>query len=307
MATIRLSCLVVLAWAAASACGRHPSAGATSVGAAVARADRGYPLSIRDDRGTTITISKEPKRIIALLPSYTETLFALGVGDRVVGVDDFSEYPPEVAGLPRLGGLYDTHLEGVLSLRPDLVLVSDPNGAAAALEQNGLVVWAGDAPRFDDVFRVLDAIGKMVGRTAEATQLSERIRNEVATVENRLSGTPRVRVYYEIDATPYAVGPSSFIGAMLSMAGGENIIPANLGDFPKISPEAVIAGNPEVIVGASLEDVAARPGWRGISAVRTGRVYKLPVAESRVVVCPGPRIAEGLRALARRLHPEVQP
>ncbi|MDP9150627.1 MAG: ABC transporter substrate-binding protein [Myxococcota bacterium] len=306
MSRLRLSLVAgVAVGALCAACGRAPSSRAfASSDGPTASAD-GFPLRVRDDRGKTVLVPKEPKRIVALLPSYTELLFALGVGDRVVGIDDFSEYPPEANLLPRLGGLYDTHLEAVLSLRPDLVLISDPNGAAAALEQNGIAVWAGDAPKFEDVFRVMKLVGALVGKPTEARRLSERIRAEIAALEGRLRGSPRVRVYYEIDPTPYAAGPTSFLGEMLAKAGGDNVVPGGLGDFPKISPEAVIAGDPEVIVGASLAEVAARPGWGAIAAVRNGRVYKLSPAESHVVVCPGPRIAAGLEVVARHLHPGV--
>jgi iron complex transport system substrate-binding protein len=264
-----------------------------------------FPVNVRDDRGATVTIPAEPRRIVALLPSHTETLFALGVGDRVVGVDDYSDYPPQAERLPRLGGLYDTRLEVVLSLKPDLALVSDTSAAAAPLERSGIPVWAGSARAFDDVFGVIETIGRMVGRGAEAKRLSERIARDVAVIENRLRAVDRVRVYYELDGNLYTVGPSSFIGAMIAKAGGDNIVPEGLGDFPRISPEAVIAGNPSVIFGASLEEVTTRPGWSKIAAVQTARAYKLPKAESQVVLHPGPRIAKGLRVLARRLHPEV--
>ncbi|MDP9035384.1 MAG: helical backbone metal receptor [Myxococcota bacterium] len=308
MPRLRLPLIVAVAIVAFSAaCGRGPSSRAIASSDAPTANAAAFPVRVRDDRGQTVLVPREPRRIVALLPSYTELLFALGVGDRVVGVDDFSEYPPEVSGLPRLGGLYDTHLESLLSLRPELVLMSHPNGAAAALEQNGLAVWAGNAPRFEDVFRVIDAVGALVGRTAEASGLSQRIRGEIAAIEGRLRGSPRVRVYYELDPTPYAAGPTSFVGEMLAKAGGDNVVPGGLGDFPKINPEAVIAGDPEVIMGASLAEVAARPGWSAIAAVRSGRVYKLSPAESHVVVCPGPRIAAGIEVLARHLHPDVQP
>jgi iron complex transport system substrate-binding protein len=264
-----------------------------------------YPVRLRDDRGVTVTVPAEPQRIVALLPSHTETLFALGVGARVVGVDDFSDYPPEVARLPRLGGLYDAHLEPLLSLKPDLVLASESSASATRLEQMGLTVWGGSARTFDDIFRVIETIGRLVDRPGDAQKVSERIRHDIEAIESRLRGRDHVRVYYELDATPYAVGSSSFIGVMLAKAGGDDIVPAELGDFPKINPEAVIAGNPSVILGASLEEVAERPGWDKIAAVRAARVYKFPPAEAQLIARPGPRIADGLRVLARRLHPEV--
>lgn len=289
-------------------CSRGPTPDDAGVTAATARArDSAYPVRLRDDRGALVTVLFEPRRIVALLPSHTETLFALGVGARVVGVDDYSDHPPEVARLPKLGGMYDAHLEGVFSLKPDLVLCSESSGAAGRLEQGGLTVWAGGARTFDDVFRVIGAIGEMVNRAAQAAQLSNRIAEDVAAIEAALRGREPVEVYYELDANLYTVGPASFIGVLLTKAGGHDIVPSGLGDFPKISSEAVISGHPSVILGVTLEEAARRPGWTQITAVQTGRVYKLPKEEAALIVRPGPRIAEGVRALARRLHPEVAP
>jgi iron complex transport system substrate-binding protein len=196
-------------------------------------------------------------------------------------------------------------LELLLATRPDLVLLSEASSAAEQLERNGIAVWAGSARTFDDVFRVIDVIGRIVDRRARADELAEHIRKEVAAVETSLAAVEPVRVYYELDATPYSVGPGSFIGVLLAKARGANIVPATLGDFPKISPELVIAGDPQVIIGAPLAEVAARPGWNGIRAVRDGHVYDPPRSESQLVARPGPRIAEGLRLLARLLHPEI--
>jgi iron complex transport system substrate-binding protein len=264
-----------------------------------------YPLEVRDDLGRTVTLRAVPRRVVALLPSHTETLFALGIGDRVMGVDDFSDYPPEASRLPKLGGLYDAQLEKILALGPDLVLVSESSSAVTPLEQSGLTVWAGSGRTFDDVFRVIESVGKMVDRIDEAARLSEAIREEIRAIERRVGSRERVSVYYELDTTLYTVGPSSFVGVMLTKAGGSNVIPAGIGDFPKISPEVVIAGNPSIILGARPEEVAARPGWSRIAAVQTGRVYAMSDDERRLVTRPGPRLAEAVRTLARRLHPDV--
>jgi iron complex transport system substrate-binding protein len=281
------------------ACARDRSVAARAAEGAI------FPVEVQDDRGRTVTVRSEPQRIVSLLPSHTETLFALGLGSRVVGVDDYSDDPLEATRLPKLGGLYDVHVEQMLSLKPDLVLLSEWSSAVTPLEQTGGTAWAGSAQTFDDVFRVIETVGRMVGRTKEAAVLAARIRRDVASVEDRLRSRDRVRVYYELDATPYTVGPGSFVGVLLSKAGGDNVIPAGIGDFPKISPEVVVSGDPSIILGASLADVSTRSGWAQIDAVRNGRVYKLPEAESRLVVRPGPRLVQGLRALARHLHPEV--
>jgi iron complex transport system substrate-binding protein len=247
-------------------------------------------------------VAAEPRRIVALLPSHTETLFALGLGDRVVGVDDFSDYPPEAAGVPKLGALYDPRVEQTLALRPDLVLASEAGPAATKLAALGLTVWAGSAVHIEDVYRVIGVIGGLTGRSNEAAALAVSMRRRVEELEAGYRRRPRVRIYYELDPTPYTAGPGSFVGALLDKAGGDNIVPAELGDFPRISPELVIAKDPEVILGVSLADAARRPGWAGIAAVRRGTVEVLTTAEQGLVSRPGPRLAQGLEVLGRHLH-----
>jgi iron complex transport system substrate-binding protein len=263
-----------------------------------------FPVSTRDDLGRSVLVPSGPRRILSLLPSFTETLFALGVGDRVVGIDDFSDYPPATAQLPKLGGLYDTHLEQALALKPDLVLVAADSSVVGSLGRGGAAVWAGNPRQFADVFREIEATGLLVGREREAGLLVAQMRSQIAAVEASVRGLSPVSVYYELDPAPYTVGPSSFIGVLIGKAGGRNIVPAGLGDFPKINPELVVSSNPSVIIGASLEDVARRPGWHDIAAVKQGRVYKWSGEEAHLVSRPGPRLPDGLRALARRLHPE---
>jgi iron complex transport system substrate-binding protein len=295
--------IAIACWLLLGACrsAPHPS----SSPAAEAAQGCAYPLVLRDDRGVDVTLRGPPARIVSLLPSNTETLFALGAGGSVVGVDDFSATVPGASDLPRLGGLYETRVEVLLSLRPDLVLLSEASSAAGTIERAGIPVWAGSAHRLDDVFRIIDTVGRVVCRSAEADSLRRRILEDLAGVERRVLDRPRVRVYYEIDASPYTAGPSSFLGAMITKAGGDNIVPPDLGDFPKISPEAVIAADPEVILGVSLDEVRRRHGWESIAAVHLERVYKLSPGEAELVARPGPRIAEGLRVLTRYIHPEV--
>jgi iron complex transport system substrate-binding protein len=272
--------------------------------ASAAGAQSGFPVQVQDDLGRRVVVPNSPRRILCLLPSFTETVFALGAGDRVVGIDDFSDYPETATHLPKLGGLYDTQIEHALALKPDLIFVSEGSPAVPALSRAGAAVWAGGARTFEDVFRVIELTGKLIGRVQEAAQLAAQMRDQIATLEASVRDLPRVSVYYELDATPYSVGPSSFIGVMISKAGGLNIVPPQLGEFPKISPELVVSSDPSVIIGASLEDVERRPGWNGISAVKTRRVFKWSSDEAHLLSRPGPRLPEGLRALARRLHPE---
>ena len=282
----------------------EPSAAGSTELAAPSEEGTSYPVRIADDLKRTVVLAAEPRRIVALLPSHTETLFALGVGDRVVGVDDFSDYPEPVTHLPKLGGLYDARLESLLALEPDLVLISEASRSIQPLERAGATVWAGSASTFDDVFRVIEAIGRLVGRAARARAMTAAIREQIDGVERAVQRGPAPTVYFELDSTPYAAGPASAIGGLIARAGGINIVPSELGEFPKLSPEWVIARDPAVIVGVSREELLGRPGWAGLSAIRTHRVYSLSEDERRTIIRPGPRLGAGLRALAALLHRE---
>jgi iron complex transport system substrate-binding protein len=302
--------VAAIALAFPGGCTPRPVPAAFDAGAAGSGADGGacvYPIVARDQRGVDVTVRAPPRRIVSLLPSHTETLFALGVGPAVVGVDDYSADIPGAGALPRLGGLYDARIEPLLALQPDLVLVSETSTAATPLDRGGVATWGGSPARFEDIPHVIEAIGDLVCRGPEAAKLVQRIADDVAAVERAAAGRPPRPVDNPHEPTHYTVGPRSFIGTMIAKAGGEDVVPEALGDFPKISPEAVIAADPAVIFGATPEDVRARPGWEKITAVREGHVYKLEGGQGALVARPGPRIAEGLRILLRRIHPEAAP
>ncbi|ADR35853.1 periplasmic binding protein [Oceanithermus profundus DSM 14977] len=269
-----------------------------------------YPLVVTDDLGRTVTIPAEPQRIVVMLPSATETLCAVGACDRIVATDDYSNWPPEVADKPKAGGLYNPNVELIASFEPDLVVTSKYGKLTEALEQLGLTVYAVNTQTFEDIFRTARTLGELVNREAEAEALVARINREVYALESQAAkAADRPTVYYEIDATPYTVGPGSFIGVLIAKARGVNVIPAELGLFPKISPELVVEKNPEVIVlgdapyGVTAAKIAERPGWAAVQAVKDGRVCELTKEQTDVVHRPGPRVAEGLRVLIDCFHP----
>jgi iron complex transport system substrate-binding protein len=264
-----------------------------------------YPLIIKDDLGRSVTIKSEPKRIIVMLPSHTETLFALGVGSRIIGRDDYSNYPAAALKIQSVGGLYNPNLEVILALKPDLVLNSEYGSLTASLEKAGITVWAGSAQTFSDVFNTISVIGKIVNRETAAIKLNTSIRRDISALEQTLRAASKPSVYFEIDPTPYSVGPNSFIGVMLTKVGAKNIIPASLGDFPQVSNELIIKSNPSVILGATLAEIEKRSGWAGIRAVQNKQVFNITGDDNDAVVRAGPRIAVGLRVLAKLLHPDL--
>ncbi|HGY09984.1 MAG TPA: ABC transporter substrate-binding protein [Oceanithermus profundus] len=269
-----------------------------------------YPLTVNDDLGRTVVLAVAPKRIVVMLPSATETLCAVGACDRIVATDDYSNWPEEVREKPKAGGLYNPNVELIASFEPDLVITSKYGKLTEALEKLGLTVYAVNTQTYDDIFRTARNLGRLVDREAEAEALVARINGAVYALETQAAKAPdRPTVYYEIDATPYTVGPDSFIGVLIQKARGVNIIPAELGLFPKISPELVVERDPEVIVlgdaphGVSAATIAERPGWSGLRAVKEGRVCELTKDQTDVVHRPGPRVAEGLRVLIDCFHP----
>ncbi len=190
-------------------------------------------------------------------------------------------------------------------------MVDESSELAWQLEQVGLTVYAGTAQTFDEVFEKFITIGRLINRENEAELLVERVRREVDEVAARVEGQPRPRVYYEIDATPFSVGPNSFIGVLIAKAGGDNIVEEGMGDFPQLDPEFIVAADPEIIVlgnapyGENFATVSARPGWGEITAVVEGRVVELTEEQGDAVSRPGPRIAEAIRLFATIFHPEL--
>lgn len=264
-----------------------------------------YPLTVKDQLGRSVVIASEPKKIVVLLPSHNEMIYALGAGPRVIGRDDYSDYPNDVQKLPKLGGLYNPNLEAIIALKPDLVLNSEYGDLTPKLEKAGLTVWAGSPQSFEDIFATITTLGQIVNHEDAALALNRKIRLELREIEIVTKAIKKTSVYYEIDPTPYSVGPNSFIGSLLSKGGALNIIPANLGDFPQVSPELIVKQNPSVIIGVSCAIASKRPGWAALAAIKTNRCYTLTPEQDNLINRPGPRIAQGLKIIAKMINPSL--
>lgn len=279
--------------------------------AACSLAYAAWPVVVVDDLGREVTVPAPPQRIVTLVPSHTETVCALGACERLVGRDSFSNHPETVLALPDLGSAFAPDLEALVALRPDLVLVDEFSGAADAILPLGIPVYAGTPQRLDEVFELIDRLALLLGTPDQAALLGGRLRGQLDAVATLVAGRERPSVFYEIDPTPYSVGPDGFIGSLIDLAGGANVVGADMGDFPLVDPEFVVATDPQVIVladapyGVTVEQVAARPGWAGIAAVRDGRVVPLSQAESDVLSRAGPRVGDAVLLLARIFHPEA--
>lgn len=265
-----------------------------------------YPRTLTDDLGRAVTLKAAPKRLVVMLPSLTETVCAMNACGRIVGIDDYSNFPESVNKLPKVGGLYNPNLEAILALKPDLVLVSTYGKLQEPLEKAGVQTFALKIESYPDFARTTRLLGQILDLHGEAERVVSKVQQEVYAVEARAAAAKdRPSVYYEIDPTPYTAGPDSFIGVLISKARGVNIVPKELGAFPQISPELVVQKNPAVIVvthpGAA--DLKKRSGWGGIKAVQTGRVCDFSSrTDDDLLSRPGPRVAQGLQLLVNCFH-----
>lgn len=263
-----------------------------------------HALSVVDDRGIEVTLPKAPQRIVSLLPSLTEIVCELGACDRLVGVDNYSNWPQAVHKLPRMGGLEDANIEIIVSLRPDVVLLSVSSRAMARLEGLGLKVVALEPKTMADVQRVMGKVGQVL-QVPGAPKLWERIDNGVNQAARDLPPALRgATVYFEVNSGPYAASESSFIGEMLARIGVANVVPGKLGPFPKLNPEFVVRADPQVIMisDRNAQSLKDRPGWSRIRAIRDGRVCMFTPTQGDVLVRPGPRMAEAAQLMSQCLQ-----
>ncbi|MDD2845915.1 MAG: ABC transporter substrate-binding protein [Rhodoferax sp.] len=261
-----------------------------------------------DDRGLAISFDKPPQRIVSLLPSLTETVCALGLCARLVGVDRYSNYPESVTKLPQVGGGLDPNIEAVVALKPDVVLMATSSRAGDRLRSLGVKVVALEPKTHADVKRVLEKIGQLLGVNDAARVWRVIDAATSAAAQSLPQNISATQVYFEVNPGPYGAGEASFIGETLTRLGVKNIIPANLGPFPKLNPEFIVRANPDLIMigQRSVDNMGQRPGWAGMRAVRAQRVCVFTDEQSDVLVRPGPRMAEGARLMAQCLNDKAR-
>jgi iron complex transport system substrate-binding protein len=275
-------------------------------------------ISLTDDLGRTITLAGPAQRVVSIAPSNTEILFAIGAGAQMVGRDETSDTPAEALSLPTIGGYSGFNLEGIVALHPDLVLAQGGSfnspELVASLKGLGLTVYViPNPPSIEAMYANLETVGTLTGHEADASALVDSLKKRVAVVDEKilpLSYAPTV--YYELDATeptkPYTAGPGSFVDLLITRAGGINVGAGLQGQWAQISLEQLVVADPTIILlgdaayGETPEKVAGRPGWGTLNAIQTGQVFAF---DDNLVSRPGPRLVDGLEAMAKLLHPGV--
>ncbi len=312
-ALLALTILLAACSPAATPSPLPPSAPATQLPTSPAPA----PITLTDGLGRTVTLKSPAQRVVSLTPATTEILFAVGAGSQVIGRDMFSDYPAEAQSVSDIGGSWgEYNLEAIVALQPDLVLAGgiNPPELVASLEGLGLTVYFLPNPAtLEELYANLETVGSLTGHEAEAAALVGSLQARVAAVDEKimpLSYAPTV--YYELDATnptkPFTAGPGTFVDLLIARAGGINIGSALSGQWAEISLEELVVQNPAIIIlgdsayGETPEKVAARPGWESLAAVQNGQIFPF---DDNLVSRPGPRLVDGLEALAKLLHPDL--
>lgn len=263
-----------------------------------------------DETGRQVRLPDRPHRLVSLAPSVTETLYALGLGQELVGDTDYCDYPPEARQKPHVGSLLNPSLEKIVALKPDLVLGTPEANrieTASQLERLGIPLYGLKAASLDEISHMIGDLGRVLGQQAAAESLRANLARRTHAVEARVRGLAPVKVLFVVQYQPLiTVGSRTFVADVIRRAGGSLISDNSAGDWPNLSLETVVALDPDVILvpGSSaftppLDEFHRMPGWRDLKAVKNRRIYLV----SEAIVHPSPRLVDALEQVAGILHP----
>ena len=268
-----------------------------------------HPITVADDDGRIVTLPRAPRRILSLVPSATETITALGAGDRLVGRTRYDR-DSSLAGLPVVGGGLDPNLETIVGLAPELVVTWSSDKRAETrhrLDAAGIPTLNLSLQDTTDAFRAITLLGEALDIPAEATHLLRQLRDSLSDTRRLAAAEGRRRVFYVVyNDPPMTMGPATFIAQMLDLAGGENVFADAAMNWPTVSLEQIVRRDPDLVVlpvgempARTLERLRTEPGWRDLRAVKRGCVVYV---EADVVNRPGPNIARAAEQLRTAIH-----
>ena len=267
---------------------------------------------VKDQTGRNVNVPDNPHRLVSLAPSITETVYALGLGDELVGDTDYCDFPPQAKNKPHVGTMVNPSLERIVGLKPDLALgtpEANRRETADQLERLGIPVYGVSASTLAGTLASIEDLGQILGRAAAARSLVAKLQARIDLVKKRVAGQAQPKVLFVVWYRPLiTVGPTTFIADGIRAAGGIPIGNSLKGEWPRLSLEELVAQNPEVILlpkaesfSPSLEEFRSLPGWKELGAVKKGRMYFV----SETIMRPSPRLIDALEELVRILHPEV--
>ncbi len=264
--------------------------------------------SVRDELGRDVTIPDHPHRLICLAPSITDTVYVLGRGEDIVGVTDYTKYPPEAKQKPSVGGVINPSLEKLVSLKPDLVLaIGDLNSfdLVRSIEHLGVPVFVIYPHGVQGIYHSIESIGKAINQDAQASALVARLQKREQIVRRRAAGKGTPTVFFVLWTDPIiTAGRGAFITELIGIAGGKSISDDLPNEWPRVSFETIVARQPEYLLlvrgsQVSLEALQQQGGWKRLEAVKKGKVF---YADDRIDF-PSPIAFDALEDLAKQFHP----
>ena len=307
-------------------CGRHtpPAPDATPPeplpNSPAEAAEATYPLTVTDDEGIRITFDSAPNRIISMSPPLTEMLFALGLGDRVVGVTRFCNYPEEATAKAQIGGIADPSEEQIVALNPDVVFVTvgNPMPVIESLRQDGVRVYSANPGTYLEVAECIERIADVCDVPSAGAKVSGRMRRALEAVQSKtraLTDADKPRALLIVSRDPlHVAGPGTYLSAMLETCGATNAAQKADNPWKQYSVEMAVAADPDLLILASdhvyvsgtaaqqLRELRADEQWKDVKAVRDGEVT---VIEGDLLFRAGPRLEEALRQMAAAVHPKL--
>lgn len=272
------------------------------------------PVAVRDVLGRTVTAPRPPRRIVTVFASNTELVAALGLVDRIVGVDALTTWPPEVASIPRVSSRIGFSVDAVVAQRPDLVLVTLARNAANQLidpmERLGIPILVLDSPDMASVMANLRLVATVCGLRSRGDQIARGLEGRLKRVADRVAGRPPPRVVMITgrlgNGLVLVTRSDTYTGDAIRLAGGRFALARSVA--PQVSPEAIWSSNPDVLLyagsQAQLNELLPKVGWRSMRAVLTGRAHIVPRGE---LLIPGPRSVDGVERLAALFYPALAP
>lgn len=262
---------------------------------------------ITDDLNRRIEIPERIERAVSLAPNLTEIAFAVGAGDKLVGVTSYCNFPAEAQTIQKIGDTLSPNIENIIALKPQIVLVSTASqmeNFAKTLEQQNIAVFVTNPNGLDDIYQSIEQIGEIFGKSANAKQIVVGLKIRVAEVEAKTNGAKDTKVFVQIDKNSlYTVGRESFITDLINRAGGISLTENVATAYPNISKETAFALNPEaIILSESSDNDAPNEVFKNSPAVKNGKVFKI---NADILSRPAPRIVDALEQISRALHPEA--
>lgn len=273
-----------------------------------------FPVTVKDDDGVSVTIKAQPMRIVSTKPASTEILFAIGAGDRVVGVSSLDDYPPQVTNIAKVGD-FEPNAEAIMGLGPDLVVsYSGYEEKLQAVQNAGTAIVTFNPATVEGIFSNITALGEATGNTGQAAALVDSLKSQITQISDAAKATGSApKVFYAVDNTLYTIGPNTFVDDLLKLANAVNVasMPGNTANgqqYYQFSPEQLVATDPDIILlptssgYKNIEEFTKDPRFAQMTAVKDGKVYLI---DDTTVTRPGPRITEGLKLLVKAIHPEA--